>query len=189
MLSLSFKPELIAAFRQSTVWVSKRQRLITNRRIFVRDTLTFTFPSRTKWKRSPHSLSSGRDGGRKMIPPQTSSSLCKACRWYADLAVGWHLKVVNCANLCFRLERSRIVSLSSWTTPSFPAPSPPSTPPHPPPPHQHSCRKGRGEDVGGGGAFCWFLRWPHSKVAECFFKVVHEYLFAQTVWKMKINLQ
>lgn len=102
-------------------------------------------------KEKPPLVSSGRDGGRKMIPPQTSSSLCKACRWYADLAVGWHLKVVNCANLCFRLERSRIVSLSSWTTPSFPAPSPPSTPPHPPPPHQHSCRKGRGEDVGGGG--------------------------------------
>lgn len=51
----------------------------------------------------------GRDRGRKIIPRQTSSFLCKPWRWYADLAVGWHLKVVNCANLCFRLQRSWIV--------------------------------------------------------------------------------
>lgn len=78
------------------------------------------------------------------LPLQSSSFLCKAWCWYADLAVGWHLKVVNCANLCFRLERSWIVSLSSWTNP----------------PHQHSCREGMG--------VCWFLHWPPYKVTHCF---------------------
>lgn len=64
-------------------------------------------------------------------------------------------------------------SLSSWTN----------TPPHPPASTflaQHSCRLGR--------EVCWFLRWPPYSCSPLF-KVVHEYLYAQTVWKMKINLQ
>lgn len=108
--------------------------------------LTFTFSSWLKWERAPFG-GTGMEKERKVIPLQTSSFLCKAWRWYADLAVGWHLKVVNCANLCFRLERSWIVSLSSWTTP-------------PPLPHQHSCREGMG--------VCWFLHWPPYKVTHCF---------------------
>lgn len=108
--------------------------------------LTFTFLSRIKWERTPFG-GFGMGHGRKMIPPQTSSSLCKARRWYADLAVGWHLKVVNCANLCFRLERSWIVSLSSWTNPL---------------PSSAQLQRRR------GGGVCWFLHWPPCKVAQRF---------------------
>lgn len=71
--------------------------------------LTFTFLPWLKQERATHSLAPATGRGRKMIRPQTSSFLCKPWRWYADLAVGWHLKVVNCANLCFRLERSWMV--------------------------------------------------------------------------------
>lgn len=130
--------------------------------------LTFTFLSWLKQERSPFGWH--WDGtGREIIPRQTSSFLCEPWRWYADLAVGWHLKVVNCANLCFRLERSWIVRVFHHEL------TPPSTFPA-----QHSCRLGR--------EVCWFLRWPPYSCPP-FFKVVHEYLYAQTVWKMKINLQ
>lgn len=108
--------------------------------------LTFTFPSWLKWERIPFG-GFGMGQGRKAIPLQTSSFLCKAWRWYADLAVGWHLKVVNCANLCFRLERSWIVRVFHHEL------SPPS-----------SAQLQRGE----GWGVCWFLHWPPYKVAQCF---------------------
>lgn len=135
----------------------------------MQDILTFTFLPWLKQERAPHSVATATGRVRKMIRPQTSSFLCKPWRWYADLAVGWHLKVVNCANLCFRLERSWIVRVFH----------------HELTPHSPLAQLQIREGVGRG---CWFLRWPPYSCPPLF-KVVHEYLYAQTVWKMKINLQ